>query len=175
MPQTECPVELQILARRHSWAIVRRLGLRPQEQKDIQQDLHLALWLRLRHYDAARGATSTYLFRVVRNESEQIIAHRTAQCRDYRKCVAFKSCVPQQIRSPGKGPFRREEQIVIRMDVNRAVRSLPPDLRRIAFTFQAYLPSEALDILGFFRAKMYRLLAELRSRFQRLGLDEYPR
>jgi len=35
------------------------------------------------------------------------------------------------------------------MDVNRAVRSLPPDLRRIAFTFQAYLPSEALDILGF--------------------------
>jgi RNA polymerase sigma-70 factor (ECF subfamily) len=174
MPQTDCPVELQILAHRHSWAIVRRLGLRPQEQKDIHQDLHLALWLRLKHYDAARGKSNTYLCRVLRNESEKIVAHRTAQCRDYRKCVAFEDCIPRQRRSPGRGPFRREEKMVIRIDVNRAVRNLPPDLRRIAFTLQAYLPSEAVAILGFSRARVYRLIAELRSRFKRLGLDEYP-
>ena len=175
MRQTECPVELERLARRYSWAIVNELGLPPQAQEDIQQDLHLALWLRLGHHDDARGARSTFLRRVALNERGKIIARRTAQCRDYRQCVGFESCVPKQKRSPGRSPFSREEKMVTRIDVNRAIRSLPAYLRRIAFTLETYLPSEAVAILGFSRATTYRLVAELRSRFKRLGLDEYPR
>jgi len=101
MPQTECPSNC-----RYWRAAIRgdrpQIGVTPTRAKGYSTGPAPRPMVAPQHYDAARGATSTYLFRVVRNESEQIIAHRTAQCRDYRKCVAFKSCVPQQIRSPVK-------------------------------------------------------------------------
>lgn len=64
-----------------------KYGFSEEDLKDIEQELLLRLWSQLRHYNARRGKWSTFCNRVFKNHIANLIAHRRAACRDYRKCI----------------------------------------------------------------------------------------
>src|SRR3954470_23103426 len=79
----EVDVKIEKLAESRSWKVALALDLPFDEREDIQQDLHFALWKRLRRFDPSRGALTTFLFRVANNEASKIIGNRIAARRDY--------------------------------------------------------------------------------------------
>jgi DNA-directed RNA polymerase specialized sigma24 family protein len=105
-PNTEAGIKK--LAIQYSWKMVRSLAVPVQEREDIQQDLHLALWLRLPRLNESRGAPPAFLHWVAKNEGRRIIEKRTAGRRDYRLCMvwmtplASESSALARIRFEGK-------------------------------------------------------------------------
>jgi RNA polymerase sigma factor (sigma-70 family) len=151
------------LAVANSWRLIRALGIRVDEREDIQQDLHFALWIRVGRFDASRGAPSTFLRRVAENESRKIIANRIAACRDYRRCVGLDD---RRVTCQSRNPFRREERLILRLDIGRFIESLPPKLRRVVIALKTCSPTEVAGQLGISRETVYERIHELRTRFE---------
>ncbi len=154
--------DIEKIARRHAWNVVDELGLQPDERRDIQQELHLALWLRLKKYDPNRGTLKTFLERVAKNESRKLVAYRKAR----RRWPGYT--VDQNDQLSG-----REDKMNLRIDTKRAIQLLPSRLRRVALALKEYSCSEAVVLLGISKATLYRLLTSLKNSPDVLALREY--
>lgn len=65
----------------------RQYGFGAAERDDLAQDLLVRLLEQRHHYDAARGAWSTFVSTVYRRHVLNYLAWRTAAKRDYRRCT----------------------------------------------------------------------------------------
>jgi DNA-directed RNA polymerase specialized sigma24 family protein len=172
-PASNTEAGIKKLAIQYSWKMVRSLAVPLQEREDIQQDLHLALWLRLPRLNESRGAPPAFLHWVVKNEGLRIIEKRTAGRRDYRLCIGLDEPACERIIGTCKDPFRREDRLILKADVQRGLRALSPKLRRVAIALQEASPTDLLGLLGISRASLYRLIEHIRTEFEALGLDVY--
>ncbi len=64
-----------------------KYGFTEEDLRDLEQELLLRAWQQRYFYKAGRGKWSTFLNNVFANHLANIIAHRRAKCRDYRKVV----------------------------------------------------------------------------------------
>ena len=64
-----------------------KYGFSDEDLRDLEQELLLRLWQQRRHFNPRRGKWSTFCNNVYGNHIRNIIAHRRAACRDYRKCI----------------------------------------------------------------------------------------
>jgi len=166
---TDLDSEIEKLAVRYSRGLVYRLRLPSHEQEDLQQDIHLALWLCCGRLNTRRGGPKTFLRHVVENEVRTIVARRRAARRDNRKDVGLDLPVGQRTNFRN----RREEWLTMRLDVLRKIEELPTSLQRTAIALQRGSPTEVARKLNICRDTVYRHIKEIRSRFGAVGLDGY--
>src|SRR5947207_2391727 len=110
VPPADVDAQIKRLAVRYSRRLVSWLSLPAHEQEDLQQDIHLALWLSWSRLDDSKGAPSTFLRRVAENEARTIVTRRRAARRDDRKRVELDQEVGQRADCDSKNPFRREKR-----------------------------------------------------------------
>jgi DNA-directed RNA polymerase specialized sigma24 family protein len=173
MSPTDLDGFIKNLAIWHARKLVYRLGLPRHEAEDIQQEIHLALWLARERVDTIRGAPGTFLRRVAENEVRTLIAHRRAARRGYGKCRNLDDASVQGAKNASHNPFRTEKRLVMRMDVRLKVAYLPSKLRRTAKVLERESPTDAALRLNTCRDTIHRRMKELRRRFAGFGLDGY--
>lgn len=153
--------EMERLARTYAAKLVRCHRWLANDREDIQQELHLQLWLAWKHLNRSRSSPRTFLNRVAANRSQSLFAERVARCRDYRKTVSIAG-----LRANSRNPFRREEVRILRLDTARFIRGLSPKLRRTAIALSTHSPTDAALVLGVSRETIYQQISALRERFQ---------
>jgi len=169
---TDLEAQIEKLAARHSRRLVCLLGLPAHEQEDLQQDIHLALWLCCGRLETSRSAPSTFLHHVAKNVVRTIITRRRAACRDHTS-VGLDDLTSQRAACHNKNPFRLENRLLMRLDIRLRVELLPTELRRTAIALQTFSPTEAARRLSVCRDTVYRHIKEIRIRFGDLGLNGY--
>ena len=74
----------------HASNLVGNYGYTLSDKDDIRADLLAYLWERSDQFDPSRGAWSTFVTRVMKNRILNIISHRTAGKRDYRREISME-------------------------------------------------------------------------------------
>lgn len=169
----------------------RRLASPIYSREDVQQSILLRIVEQAAGYDQRLGSARTFGAVVARHEAACIISKAFAQKRDCRRCT---TSLNQTVAGTGgsgvevvetistddfDGRFRRTsrsstEILEMRIDVDRAVKALSPDLRALAHElFMVESPALAAGKLGIGKATAYRRLDRLRTVFQAMGLDRY--
>ncbi len=170
-PENKVLQAIKKLAVKYSWTLIRSLNLPIDERDDLEQEIHLALWLSLARFNVGRGEITAFLERVARNEMNDIIARRTAARRDYRRLIQLDGGpVGHQIATG----LALDEKIIQRIDIARFIDTLPKRLHSVATALKNYSPTEVSRKLGVSRDTVHRQILELRARLVKLGQCHNP-
>jgi RNA polymerase sigma factor (sigma-70 family) len=161
--------QIRNLAIWHSKRLVRIMSVPAYDREDIQQDLHLALWLSCEQIDPKLGTPQAFLNQVAANEVKSVLSRRRAARRDHRRCMVLDEAAL----CPDRRSNGREERLLMRMDVRRAVAALPPELRRTAIELQNFSQAETARRLKVCRDTIYRRIKSIRNHLGRGQLDRY--
>ena len=69
------------IAKTLSCGVVNLLTCPRDEQEDFQQEIHIALWMRLARFDKRQSSLRTFLWHVGTNEARRIVTRERAACR----------------------------------------------------------------------------------------------
>jgi hypothetical protein len=165
-------------------------GFAADECADLQQDLWLDCVVRHRRFDPALSTEGTFVKFVINNRIASLIATRQAGCRDHRRCRHslddFSGKEGTARIGDGIAADERDfwtegaklpwpEHLELRIDVDSAIRLLPPDLAMIARMIGSSSIVEISRHLAIPRATLYRRIAAIREIFASVGLDRYVR
>lgn len=145
---------------------VRRLvghyGYTGSDRDDLTQELALQAHVATQKYDPTRGAVTTFLDRVLTRKVASLVAAATAQKRDRRREQALDD-VPQH---------RPEHtHVALRLDVGRALCSLPHDVAPLAARFmQGDSESQAARSLRWTRGEVRHRRSLLARHLRRAGV-----
>lgn len=127
--------------------IARSCELDSEDRRDSEQELRQHLFDRLRLFDAERASRRTFIARVAENKALNMIKHRQAKMRNPNKVVSLDD--PQDpsdadsrtysevIGAGGVVTGRQdaiwecERKILLRIDLETDLNSLPPELREL--------------------------------------------
>ena len=169
-------------------ALVGSYGFTSADCDDLRQEAALDLHVRLSRYDPTRSGRRTFVQRVVNNRFANIIAERTASCRDYRACVrSFDEPEGQDgLRRLGESLSAEDHQsrtgrrsmswvqhAELRADVEGAMALLAPELAAVARLLVSMGAVEAARRLNLPRCTVYRRIGRIREVFAAAGLDGY--
>ncbi len=180
------------LIRKKAGELIGKCGFTKSDLEDIQQDLWLDLISRQSGFDPERGAETTFIAMVINNRFATIIEHRKAEKRDCRTYICSMDdkvdygndlslsrheVVDQDIyiRTTQKVSRTQVDYQDLRLDVDRAIRSLPPLLRDIALLLCGVSVSEAAQITGIPRTTINEMRNAIRKVFQKKGIDDWLR
>jgi len=122
---------VQDLADRKANAFVRRCGFPPDEREDVRSQLLLSFLLRWPKFDAGRASVRTFASRVMDKELTSILRRHLASSRREQEFPQ-----PQPTFSvAARGQFR--------IDVERALATMPAAIRETALTLFWYSTVEA--------------------------------
>jgi RNA polymerase sigma-70 factor (ECF subfamily) len=172
--------------------LVGKAGYTWGDIEDIEQDLTLDLLERLPKFDPAKATLNTFADRVVGRRLCNLLRHRQAEMRDYRReafsmneevetedgMLEIIETVSQDEIDLRTGRCNRSvaERAHLQMDLNAVVAGLPPELRQVADMLRTQSVAEVARDLGIprrtFREKH---LAQLREVFAASRLDDYLR
>ena len=174
----------------HAARLAGRHGFSFADRDDIRQELFLDCFVRLRRFDSTKSSRRTFVYRVVRHRLRTLHEYHSAACRDYRLCIdsldspapfaidesitlgdslstgAYEARIGRQALSP----WQREE---LRIDVNKAISTLPCELALIANLLRSLGIVEVAQELGIPRATLYRRIDSIRKAFELAGLNFY--
>jgi len=170
----------------HAARLVGRFGFTGADRDDIQQEILLDYFIRVRRYNLAKSGRRTFLHRVVRNRIATLCEFQSAGCRDYRLCsdsldapsgdsIPLEDTVSADAYQDRVGrcatpSWDREE---LRIDVDRVLATLPSELAAIANMLRSEGVVETAYQLGMPRATLYRRIAEIRIAFRSAELNLY--
>ena len=177
------------LVRHKARQLVRRPEFTATDRQDIEQELFLDLLTRLPRFDAARCKRSTFVHRVVNNRVAGLLQERSAQKRgggltlasleddaggddgppEPRWATLDQRLCRRDAPSPREADNRRDLQI----DTAAAIAGLPDDLRDLAESLALRNPSAVARERGVPRRTVRDRIAQIRARFERLGLRIY--
>jgi len=141
----------------------RRRGLPQATQDDLRQDIVMAVLLRAPHYDAQRGAQSTFLKVVTRSA----IADHRRSARSHAQIEGAEE-LPDEI----GGPADPEADLIQRISLALVLATLPPSqLRIVALIAEWGSAAEAHRASAQPLCTFYRQLRELRVRLRLAGLS----
>lgn len=143
-----------------------RRGLPQADQDDLRQEILLAVLLRGHHYDARRGAQSTFLKIVTQTA---VADHRRAA----RSSALFAAAgsQPEDIAPPGDP----EGEVLLRIALAAALAALPPTLLQVvSLIAECGSAAEAQRASAQPLCTFYRRLREVRMRLRLAGLAPTP-
>jgi RNA polymerase sigma-70 factor (ECF subfamily) len=167
-------------------------GFSRSDREDIQQELLVDYFVRVRKFDPAKSSCRTFLYRVVRHRIASLLDAQHAACRNHRLCrdsldgpaqvvtgeaiplgdfVSFDEC---EFRI-GRHALSSGERQDLRIDVDRVIATLPYELAAIADLLRSVGVVETANQLGVPRSTVYRRITAIRAVFARAGLDLYVR
>jgi RNA polymerase sigma-70 factor, ECF subfamily len=152
---------------------IRRAGLSPSDQEDLEQDLRLHLHRRRGALARAGAKREALLAVLVDNFLANALRHRRAARRDHRRerPLPPEDALARDPRRPAAGadPERAE----LRADVAGVLASLPPGSRDLARRLMDKPLAAVARDLGVPRSTLRARLRPLLARFGRAGLRGY--
>ena len=189
--------DAQRIDRYASWLIGRKAkelistGFFPEsDAEDIEQELSMSVRRGIAHYDPIRSGLKTFINRIVRNRAAGLIETRKAAKRGYgiatrsfdeeiegedgdlttlHEFVDENMCLKRAGWSAGIS----EQQRDVKIDLTRAIRSLPPDLREVWERLKVQTVSEISQAMRVSRGSVYRKIELIRKFLEGRGLHEY--
>ena len=163
--------------------LVGKAGFTEADRDDLEQEMIFDLLRRLPQFDPARAQRNTFIARVVEHCAATLVERVAAPCRGGGMTfVSFEErmAMGQDGSDINPGPDlplassvpHPASSINLAIDLNAAVDQLPEELRRFCEILGSDSPSDARRKAGMSRATFFRRLAEVRSRFQKAGLNQ---
>jgi RNA polymerase sigma factor (sigma-70 family) len=141
------------LASIRSRAATRREVVRPADREDLQQELALAAWRSLRHYDSTRAGLKTFL--------EKVIARRFSSLSRADRSRRPLHSLTEDLQGPNPIP-----NVEFWADFSRLSAALSElDRRLVAYLLEHSL-TEACREFGVTRATIYRRIRNIRAVFE---------
>ena len=159
------------------------------DREDLEQDLVLDLLQRIGRHDPARASLETFAEHVLDNRVATL-TRPCARLRNERQMVSIDAPVPSNDSDAGPDqlpddnlvtgngdadPASVENQLSLRLDMERFVANLTPALRLCADIMRNGNVAEGASKAGLHRSTIYERLACLRAEAAALGLHEYLR
>ena len=179
------------LIRHKAWQLVGRGGFTKDDREDIEGDLTLDLLRRLRKFDPSRASFHTFVDRVVEHGAARLIERRSAPMRDYRREIASLNdriedeegehvergdLVDQDtyLESIGQPTMPLADQVTLRVDLERVLATLPPELRDL---WERRAEGQSITDIsretGIPRGTLYERMKQLRKLVEDAGLRDY--
>jgi len=166
------------------------LGFTFEDGEDLEQELKLHLLQNWNQYDPSRGAIKTFINCVLDNRLRQIIERRKTQKSGFgKRTVSLDDTLEDSDRSGISridtidredymiriGRLKRPafEECELRIDIERALSQLSPELLRLCKRLQTQTVTEISEETGVPRHKLYPSIRKLRCVFEEAGLKEY--
>jgi RNA polymerase sigma-70 factor (ECF subfamily) len=147
------------LAKRKANAFVRRCRLATDEREDVESQLVLIFITRWRKFDSQRASVRTFASRVMDKELTSILRYRLAQGRQWRELPV-----------PDAGPTPASLH-QFRIDLERALASLPEIVRETAFALSLFSAVEAAAVVGCSRQMIGRRKHQIRDALLAAGIS----
>jgi RNA polymerase sigma-70 factor (ECF subfamily) len=165
------------ITRKRARLLIGLFGFTEHDIPDIQQELFLELYKRRENFDPAKSKESTFIARVVESRVIDLINHRRAECRDWRRC---RDSLNQTVTLPDIGVIEKIETLeseqnsdpLLILDVTLILERLSPDLQEFCQVLKYYDRNEALEDYPASRSAFFRKLQALKNIFIQAGLDE---
>jgi RNA polymerase sigma-70 factor, ECF subfamily len=170
------------LIRRKADRVVGRAGFSPSDREDLEQEIALDLLVRLKRFDPVRASFRTFVVRVVDHKVANLLEDRCAGKRDWRRNgeslhdlvddedgdrVERWQTLPETAGDDGQGGSD------LRLDLEAALRTLPPALREACEWLRNQSFTEASRATGIPRSTLQDRMKKVRAQFERAGLDAY--
>ena len=168
------------ISRSKARKLVGRFGFTEHDVPDIEQELLLVLVKKLPHYDPGIARETTFIMRVIESKIADIIAHRQAGCRDWRKCEL-------SLNSPVVKSGMRVSELIetmvsencsdlyLALDIAEFIEQLPPELAELCELLKHYSVTEILDDNLITHDAFYHNLQILKEIFlQNLSDGKFP-
>lgn len=173
--------------RRYAGRLIGRYGYRLQDLPDIEGDLALYLLEQLPRYDPNRGSRATFINHLIEHRISDLVSARQRACRNLGEHllslaealeddpqatledIATDDAVQRQ-----RG-FRTADDISAcddRIDLERALAALSPELRSLCLALMQHSISEIARSTGIPRGTLYLRRDRIRACFQRYGIQE---
>jgi RNA polymerase sigma-70 factor, ECF subfamily len=146
------------LAKRKANAFVRRCRLAIDEREDIESQLVVIFIKRWPKFDGARASVRTFGSRLMDKELTSILRYRLAQTRQ-----------PRELPVPDAGPTSAAIH-QFRVDVERAMASLPEVVRETASALSWYSAADAAGAVGCSRQMISRRKHQIREALLAAGI-----
>lgn len=170
--------------------LCRQAGLTESDIDDIVMDLVIYLRSRLDQYDPDRASHKTFVNCVLENRVREIVYERTRATYDHRRNdysldESYTNDLGEVI---SKGDLIEEDEYQIktgnitrpqaelaelRIDVQRALESLPDEWHRICLLMSEHSMVEVSRITGIKRHRLYAIRNRIQEIFRVFGLDAY--
>ena len=169
----------------HAACLVYQKGVPVQEQQDVEQELSLRLFKRIRKYDPARSKLTTYVANSVRYDAQEVLRQRFADKHvkqratrsldiaigrrsGRRRTLGDLMTRSQQIRGRGRTEQDDQHQVDLREDFQTVLATLSPRLQKVCKKLlEARSPAAARQTVS------ASDLATIRRRFEQAGLRAY--
>ena len=157
--------------RKKIYPMIGLFGLTRHDLPDIEQEIMLAIFKKLKRYDPARSGIKTFILQIIESKLADIINHRMAARRDWRQC-----CVSlNEIIMTDAGPMERIELVqyenttnhCLSIDIEAMIERLPDDLKELCILLKHYTPGEALGKYGRSKTVFYKKIRKLHRMFER--------
>lgn len=165
--------------------LIGNFGLLDADREDLKQDLRLWLLEIRPTHDSQRSSWHTFANRALKSRLNDILKERTTIKRGW-KCVLTSDATAEPGEAedglladdhaadhldPSAGADIRQSDLA--MDLQRAMQSLPADLRAIATRLMTSDPKDAWRELGMKKSTFYDAVIRIRSAFTKVGLEAY--
>ena len=170
--------------------LIGRSGLTESDRKDLEQEMMLDLLQRLPKYDSDKAQLNTFVARIVEHKVSVVLSERNVGKRDWRLCTASMNDrldsgegenverhevydMDEYLRQSGQQTRSSREQHDLSIDLERAITSLPPELRDLCVRLQTMNVTEISRATGIPRGTLYDRIKDLRNLFEDRGLRDY--
>lgn len=177
------------LIRHKARQLVGKAGFTEDDRPDLEQELMIDLLQRMQHFNPAKAKKTTFMARIVERHISTILEARFAQCRDWRLCRTSlnepldngEGDTTERIEfvdsdgSLGNTSREPRERLAheMRMDLDRAIASLPDELRDLCERLRNNTMAGIARELGIPRTTLYDRLSKLRDAIREAGLEGY--
>ncbi len=171
--------------------LVGRVGYTKHDREDIEQDLTVDLLHRLPKFDPTKATRNTFIARVVEHGVARLIERREAMMRDYRLCIGSLNdhiVIGEDehiergdllnrdtyMESVGNPVMSLAERVAMRVDLERLLATLPPELRDLwARVEEGQNFTDISQETGIPRGTLYDRMKKLRKLAEDAGLRAY--
>lgn len=162
--------------------LVRTLGLPESDRDDLEQEVLVFVYQRLRQFNPSCGSIEAFTNKVVTSKVCNLIDQLTAKKRDFRliafsfdetvrtlegDCVDRKELTDAQIMIQNRGDIESytRDQIERKVDMDRIINKLPAELADVCNALKRGNATDAARELGISRREVTRRISKLRSIF----------
>ena len=163
--------------------LVGRVGFTESDRHDLEQELMLDLLRRLPRFNPDRAQRNTFIARVVEHKISTIIEFQEAGMRDYRLCCSLNDRfedgeggsieLEEYLHRTGKLSSPENEPPSLTINIEEAIKQLPPELRKLCKRLETENVSEISRDTGIPRGTIYDSIKKIRAIFEDAGLKDY--
>jgi RNA polymerase sigma-70 factor (ECF subfamily) len=181
--------EMVKLIKGRAYTLSRGYGHTPEDREDLEQDMALQLLSALPKHDPAKSSLRTFANRVIDYWTSVQVRRWQASCRDHRALGVSldQACLDQDGEQTTLGEMLGgdevpnsprslgfTEAVELKIEVERAVSTLPPQLREMCHALMNMSVAELCRSHDLSRGKVSFQMKKIRRAFEHAGLGEYP-